>query len=135
MGTSLNWVSLAHLRLEYQGSQEASTYLLSDWCSQGLDAVFVLEILNSIPEHLLYSPFHPNKEFVGRLVSVGKVESTNLFTASLIPIAKGLLGCYQNPFFGLSGSNVDVVVEDQHQVDMLIIRVFVRLPNSSSNDR
>ena len=126
MEASLNWVSLPHLRLEYQGSQRASTYLLSDWCSQGLDAVFVPEILNSIPEHLFYSPFHPQKEFVGRLVSVGMVETNSLFTASLIRIAKGLLGCYQNPFFGLSGSNVDVVIEDQDQVDRLIIRVFIR---------
>ena len=134
MGTSSNWVSLPHLRLDYQSSQGASTFLFSDWYSQGLDAVVVLEILNSVPEHLFYSPFHPQKEFVGRLVSVGKVETTSLFTASLIRIAKGLLGCYQNPFFALSGSNVDVVVEDLDQVDRLVIRVFVRLPNSSSND-
>lgn len=134
METNLNWVSSPHLRLEYQGSQGASTFLLSDWCSQGLDAVFVVAILNSVPEHLFYSPFHPQKEFVGRLVSVGKVETTSLFTASLIPIAKGLLSCYQNPFFGLSGLILDVVVEDQDQVDRIIIRVFVRLPNSIFND-
>lgn len=134
METNLNWVSSPHLRLEYQGSQGASTFLLSDWCSQGLDAVLVLKILNSVPENLSYSPFHPQKEFVGRLISVGKVETASLFTASLIRIAEGIMGCNENPFFSLSGSNLDFVVEDQFQDEKLVIRVFVRLPKPGSND-
>jgi hypothetical protein len=125
---------MPHLMIEYRCSQRASTFSLSDWCSEGLDAIFTIEILESLPDKLLYSSFHPQQEFEGRSVSVGKVKCSTTFSASLIRIADGLLGCYENPFFNLSGLNADVVLQYQNCDERLVLGVFVSRLDSGNND-
>jgi hypothetical protein len=117
---------LPHLWVKYQISQTASTFFFSDWSSEGLDAVLSMRLLESLPENLWYSSFHSQHKFVGRLVSVGKVENSNLFSASLIRNAHGVVSCNENPFFSLSGLNADVFLEDQNFGKSLILKVFIR---------
>lgn len=120
-----------HLRVEYWCLQESSLYKLADWSSEGLDAVLVLELIDALPQNLWYSQIHCQSRFSGKLVGVGMVAGSDVFSASLVRMAEGLFVCGQNPFLSLFERGIEVIVEDRQEGQIVVLNVFVQ--NSISN--
>lgn len=122
------------LRVEYYCYQESTLYKICDWGSKGLEAELLLELLDSLPENLWYSQIHCQSGFSGKLVGVGMVAGSDVFSASLVQMAEGLFACGQNPFFNLFERNIEVVVEDRGDEQVLVLNVFAQNRISNLHD-
>jgi hypothetical protein len=105
-------------------SLETNSHIRIDWSSEGLDAVLLIKLLDVIPSRICFKQHHPNCDFAGRIVSVGRVIGESVFAASLIKISDEVFVCANTPFQSFKDSEIDVLVELKSLEKIICLRIM-----------